>query len=519
MNGADRLCETLLANDIGVCFANPGTSEMHFVAALDRNPEMRCILGLFEGVVTGAADGYGRMKDQPAATLLHTGPGLANGLANLHNARRAHSPIVNIVGDHASYHLPYDAPLTSDIDALAAPMSNWVHRVSGPDDVGPAAEAACRAARAMPGIATLILPGNAAWGEAKPAESLRAVRPAPVAVAESTIHEVAAALRATGSRAGIILAGTAARAAPLDTAAKIAEATGARMLGEMFIARAERGRGRPPLERIVYPVDQAVEQLRDLDLLVLVGASPPVAFFAYPGKPSALSRQDARLMTLSLPGEDAAAALEALAEHLGAPRRLLHRPEAPPPPDGRVDGALTDEALAVLIAQRLPEDAVVVDECITSVRSLYGMTAGAPPHDFVMACTGGAIGSGPPVATGAAVACPDRKVLNLQADGSAMYTLQALWTQAREKLDVVTVIFANRVYAVLQTEMRAVGVNRFGRNAERMLSLGDPVLDWVALAAGMGVEGRRVDDAKGFRSVLDHALSRPGPFLIEAVMS
>ncbi|RUZ81592.1 acetolactate synthase large subunit, partial [Mesorhizobium sp. M7A.F.Ca.CA.001.14.1.1] len=200
MNGADVLCDVLLANDVTVCFANPGTSEMHFVAALDRKPKMRCVLGLFEGVVTGAADGYARMTDRPAATLLHTGPGLANGLANMHNARRAFSPMINIVGDHASYHLPLDAPLTSDIESLAAPMSNWVGRVKGPADVVPAAEAAFRASLTPPGVATLILPADAAWGE------VDAVLPGKVTLAPTpavdmdAVRKIAAAIRAAPGR-------------------------------------------------------------------------------------------------------------------------------------------------------------------------------------------------------------------------------------------------------------------------------------------------------------------------------
>ena len=189
MNGADRLCDVLLANGVDVCFANPGTSEMHFVAALDRKPAMRCVLGLFEGVVTGAADGYARMTRRPAATLLHTGPGLANGLANLHNARRAHSPIINVVGDHASYHLRHDAPLTSDIESLAAPMSDWVRRVKSADAVGETVADAYRAACSIPGVATLILPADSAWNPGA-GRALDARRPAAEANAADGDHSV-----------------------------------------------------------------------------------------------------------------------------------------------------------------------------------------------------------------------------------------------------------------------------------------------------------------------------------------
>ena len=519
MNGADRLCDSLLANGVDVCFANPGTSEMHFVAALDRQPQMRCVLGLFEGVVTGAADGYGRMADKPAATLLHTGPGLGNGLANLHNARRAKTPMINIVGDHAAYHLEYDAPLTSDIEALAGAMSNWVHRISGPNDVGPAAQTAYQASLTLPGIATLILPADAAWGEAKPGPATRASVPVRPAVSRETIRAVAQAMRSAPGRCGMLLSGQGARAGALATAGRIAAATGARLFGEMFIGRAERGHGRVPLERIPYPVDMAVASLRDIDVLVLVEASPPVAFFAYPGKPSLLTHDDCRILTLALPGEDAAGALDALAGELGAGAAAWKAPgsRAPMTADGHPAGPLTEEAVSVLAAQLLPEGAIVCDEALTSARSFYPLTQDGAQHDYLM-CTGGAIGIGLPLATGAAIACPARKVLALQADGSGMYTVQALWTQARESLDVVTVIFANRAYAILQTEMRNVGVNSFGRNADRMLRLDEPALDWVALANGMGVEAASVETCEGFFSVLDYALSRNGPFLIEAVI-
>ena len=518
MNGADRLCDTLLAHAVEVCFANPGTSEMHFVAALDRKPQMRCILGLFEGVVTGAADGYGRMADRPAATLLHTGPGFANGLANLHNAKRARTPIINVVGDHASYHLAFDAPLTSDIDALAATTSHWIRRIAGPDDVGPAAEAAYAAALSLPGVATLILPADAAWGAAQPENPRRGAAPAPRAVAPETIRTVAQALRGAKGRCGLVLAGPGARSASLETAARIAAVTGARLFGEMFVARAERGRGRVPIERIPYPVDQAVAVLRDIDVLVLVAAAPPVAFFAYPGKPSALTRDDAEVLTLAQPGEDAADALAALADELGSAKHAASRSNAPSLPEGLITGPLTDAAISMIVAQLLPDDAILIDEALTSARQVYDLTRNAAPHDFLMACTGGAIGAGPPLATGAAVACPDRKVLALQADGSGMYTAQALWTQARENLDVVTVVFANRAYAILEIEMRNVGVDDFGRNAERMLRLDEPALDWVGLANGMGVEGASVETCEGFFAVLEYALSRKGPFLIEAVI-
>ncbi len=516
MNGADRLCDTLLGNGVDVCFANPGTSEMHFVAALDRRPQMRCVLGLFEGVVTAAADGYARMAGKPAATLLHTGPGLANGLANLHNARRARTPMVNVVGDHAGYHLAYDAPLTSDIDSLARPMSHWLRRCTGPSDVGPAAEAAVVAARTHPGVATLILPADSAWGEVEGAGAVvAAALPLPRPVDDARIAAAAAAIRAAGPRAGLLLGNLALRAGALETASRIAAATGATLFSPVQIARIEAGRGRVPVTKIPYAIDSALKCLAGIDVLVLIGAPEPVAFFAYPGKPSRLLPEGAPALMLAEPGDAIGEAIGALADRLGA-RTPLALP-TPAALEGVPAGDLTDAALSHSIAMLLPEGAIVVDEGLTTARSAFDLFKRAPPHDYLM-LTGGAIGMGPGAAAGAALASPGRKVVAMQADGSGMYTVQGLWTQAREKLDVVTIVFSNRAYAILQREMRNVGVEEFGDNARRMMQLDDPALDWVALANGLGVEGAAVETAEGFHAVLDYALGRQGPFLIEAVM-
>ncbi|HWJ72529.1 MAG TPA: acetolactate synthase large subunit [Kaistia sp.] len=517
MNGADRLCDTLLASGIDVCFANPGTSEMHFVAALDRKLAMRCVLALFEGVATGAADGYGRMAGKPAATLLHTGPGLANGLANLHNARRARTPLVNIVGDHATYHLGFDAPLSTDIDSLARPMSNFVRRATGADDVEPAAEAMIAAAIETPGVATLILPSDAAWGSISTDDEARSARIAPAPqVDEARIAELADALQAAGGRAGLLLAGTAPHGAALELAGRIAARTGARLFGEVLNGRSERGGGCVPLERTPYPIGEATAALADLTLLVLVGAREPVAFFAYPGKPSRLLPEGCDVLTLAEAGDDMRDALERLADRLGASHTPPRRPVAalaPAMPSGR----LTEDAVSIIAAAGLPEDAIVVDEGLTSGRRFYALSASGPRHDYLM-CTGGAIGTGMPLSVGAAIACPDRKVVTLQADGSGMYTLQALWTAAREKLDILVVIFANRAYAILRLEMGNVGVTGFGHNADRMLRLDEPALDWVSLARGMGVEAARADTCERFADLYRSAVRTKGPFLIEAVI-
>jgi acetolactate synthase-1/2/3 large subunit len=516
MTGAEALCDTLLAGGVDTCFANPGTSEMHVVAALDRRPQMRCILGLFEGVVTGAADGYGRMAGKPAATLLHLGPGLANGLANLHNAKRAGTPIVNLVGDHATYHLPYDAPLTSDIEALARPMSHWVRTTQNADDVSADAAAAIVEARMAPGrIATLILRADAAWSKTQTPLSNVPPPGARPPVSDERIREAARIIRA-GRTVVLILSGVALRADALAIAGCIAKATNVRLLAQQSNARMERGAGRVPIERVPYPINEALSLLADVDDLILVGAKAPVGFFAYPGSPSVMTPPACKILPLAAPGDDQLGTLQALAAELQIGREVapdvaaLARPALP-------TGALTADAVAIAVAALMPEHAILCDESITSGRRLFQSIAGAPPHDYLH-LTGGAIGLGLPMATGAAVACPDRKVIALQADGSGMYTVQALWTHARENLDIVTIVFANRAYAVLRAELRQVSAGEPGANACRMLNIDAPALDWTALAKGMGVEASRAATSEEFAKALRAALARRGPYLIEAVL-
>ena len=514
MNGAESLVRTLVGGGVTVCFANPGTSEMHFVAALDRVDGMRCVLGLFEGVVTGAADGYYRMTDNPAATLLHLGPGLANGLANIHNANKAASGMVNIVGDHATYHRQYDAPLTSDIEGLARPSSHWVK--TSPDAMGIAADGALAvaAARMPPGrIATLILPADTAWNDGSgPA----AVPPpaTPAAPSQAAVDEAARVLR-SGEPTLILVTGRAVREDGLALAGRIAAKTGARIIAQGSNARTQRGRGRVSVDRIPYVVDQALKVLAGLRHVILVGAKMPVAFFAYPDKPSLLTPEGCDGHVLARPDEDLIAGLEMLAEAVGArgvPAPVVN--DAPPRP---AMGAITSEALGASIGALLPENAIVADEAVTTGRGFFAPTRSAQPHDW-LSNMGGSIGLGPPLATGAAVACPDRKVIGLQADGSAMYTVQALWTQAREALDVTTVLFSNRTYQILRGELANVGAGNPGRKALDMLDLGNPDIDWVGLARSLGVPGARVTDMEGFNGRFAEGLATPGPFLVEVVL-
>ncbi len=488
---------------------------MHCVVALDRKPLMRCVVGLFEGVVTGAADGYGRMKRAPAATLLHTGPGLANGLANLHNARRARSPVLNVVGDHASYHLPYDPPLTSDIESLALPVSDFVRRISGPDSVQADTVAAYRAALATSSVSTLILPADASWSEAAGGPIAPATVPPRKTIEAAQIRAAAERLRQHRGRFGIVVGCDGAFGPGLAAAGRIAAALGGRVFSEVIPGRQERGQGVYPVTKIAYPIDAALLMLADVDFLLCAGAPEPVAFFAYPGKPSQLAPPHAETFALGDRQSDIADGLVALATELSVPSALSH--PVPALPDMPVDGPITGAVLAATLARTLPEGAIVAYEGLTSAVELFDMTAGAPRHDWMMT-SGGAIGNGLPMALGAAIACPDRKIVCVQADGSGMYTLQALWTMARERAEVLVVICANRRYAILEGEMANLGFNHIGHNARQMMSLSDPAIDWIKLANSLGVEAARAESVRALDDLLRAGISRHGPFLIEAVL-
>jgi acetolactate synthase I/II/III large subunit len=517
-NGAEVMRDTLIDCGVTTCFANPGTSEMHFVAALDHEPRIRCVLGLEENVVTGAADGFGRMTDRPAVTLLHLGPGLANGAANLHNARRARSPILNVVGDHASGHLDLDAPLTSDVEGIARPVSDFVRRVRGAGDVQAATVEAFEAASGLPGVATLILPADAAWGHSFPAKraQVASARPPDGAAVEEVLRALQRAQH-DGRSVAFLLTGHALRQEGLEMAGLIAARFDARLLCETLVARHQRGAGTVEVEKIPYPVPQALECLRSVGLLVLVGAKAPVAFFAYPGLPGRLTGPDTAVVSLCGPGENPVGPLTALASMAAGEPRLVARTDRASVTLAAAPDTLSPDWVCASVAAHLPEQAIVCDESLSAMRLLYDSTRCAAAHDYLQN-TGGAIGIGPTLAVGAAVACPDRKVINVQADGSAMYTIQALWTQARERLNVLTIILSNRAYKILHHEMRGVGVQTLGANSRQMLNLDDPEIDFALLARGMGVEAVRVRSGAQLDEALRRGLASPGPFLIDAIL-
>jgi acetolactate synthase I/II/III large subunit len=539
--GAEVVVERLIAGGVDVCFANPGTSEMHFVAALDSAPQMRAVLCLFEGVATGAADGYARIAGRPAATLLHLGPGMANGLANQHNARRAHSPVVNVVGDHATYHQKLDAPLQSDIDALGRWLNGTVHRPESADEVGEKVDHAIAAATYGQGrIATLVLPADLSWSESKSRGAASRTTPPDALTSREqdvwalvaqgyTNREIAEKLTVStrtiegllyragkpleilkthGDRVVLLLGGPALTIDGLRAAARISAATGAKVLVETFPARLPRGRGVPNIPRLGYFAEQAQEQLKGTRHLILVGARSPVTFFAYPNVPSDLVPNGTEVHHL------VAERLEAIADQLGAPEGLA----SPVSPVQLPTGPLSADNWASVIGALLPENAIISDEANTSGLLLPYATAASPPHD-VLTLTGGAIGQGLPVAVGAAIAAPHRPVVALQADGSALYTISALWTMARERLDITVVILNNRAYAILQIELMRVGASATGAKAQSLLDLSNPDIDFVAIAEGFGVPAKRATTAEELATQFSTAVAAPGPHLIDAMMA
>ncbi|UCE32194.1 MAG: acetolactate synthase large subunit, partial [Burkholderiales bacterium] len=467
------------------------------------------------GVVTGAADGYARMAGRPAATLLHLGPGLGNGLANLHNARKARTPVLNVVGEHATYHRDFETPLASDTAAIAGTVSHWVRSAEHADAVSTLAAQGIAEARSEPGrIATLILPADAAWSEtAAPIAAAPAPQPAP-APDPAKLARAVTALR-SGAPTLLFMAGAATRGEALRAAGRLAAHCGCELMTPISVTRIERGAGRPAVRRIPYPPGPARQALAGYRNVIVIGAPPPVSFFGYPDEPSVLTAPASELIDFGIE-VDAPGTLEALVEATGAAASAPSVRSAAPvalPEDG--DAVLTARLANQVVAALMPEQAIVCDEAVTSLEGFLEFSAGGPQHDLLR-LTGGAIGIGIPLATGAAVACPERRVIGLQADGSAMYTVQALWTQARERLNVITVIYANRAYRILRGELRGVGAGEPGPSARRMLDLDDPVIDWVSLARAMGVEAARAETVAGFVQAMRNALAARGPFLIEA---
>jgi acetolactate synthase I/II/III large subunit len=516
MTGAEILMKTAAHAGIDVCFANFGTTELHLVHALDAEPNIRPVAGLFEGVCTGAADGYGRMRDKPAMTLLHLGLGLSNGLANLHNARRAGTPIFNVVGEHATWHRLSDAPEIMDLERLAGSVSDWMRTSASVDAVaGDVLEAV---GAAMTGkIATLMVPQDCQWAERSDGSILVPMGKMEQVDKEAVEH--AARILRSDAKAVLLLGSRALRSRGLHAAQRISAATGCDVVSEVLPARMDRGLGLPFIARMPYFPEDAAAFLSGYQVVIAVGTSEPVAFFAYQGGRSRLLTDEHQFYPLGQGSRDLEKVLESLAAALGAPPEV----DVAAPPDGHSErsslptGPLDAEKACRVLAAIQPEGAIIVDESVTSGGAYYPLAATAPPHSW-LTLTGGAIGFGMPAATGAAIACPDRPVINFQADGSALYTVQALWTQARESLNVTTLICSNRSYGILRFEMVRAGQVPLGPASMRLTDIGTPPLDWVQLSRGFGVPAVSVATAEEMASALTRALAEPGPHLIELML-
>ncbi len=511
MNGAEALVASAISGGVEICFANPGTTELPLVQALDSVPGLRSILCLHENVATGAADGYGRMATNPAMCLLHLGQGLANGLTNLHNARRAFTPVVNVIGDHAAWHLAADPLLATDVESLAHTVSDYVKKSLGATtvalDLADAIEAAMNGGR----IATLIVPHDAQIDEAGDGISLRRVR-AKKTYSSSRVVEAAKALKS--GKSALLLGGDALSEPGILLAGRIAAIGDADLLCDNFFARMERGGGLPSPTKLPYFPDQALELTRRYERVIVAGTRRPVAFFGYPGLPSYLTTEE-QTVILAGPQEDTLGALAALASEVNAPDFIGEVRGTPPV---MPKGALDAQSVSAVIASLQRENCIVMDEVLSVGVPYFDASKHSPRFSHLM-LTGGAIGQGPSAATGAAIACPNRKVINFQSDGCGAYSIQAFWTQARENLDVVTIIGSNRSYHILEVELLRAGVAQTGPVTRSMLGLDNPFLNWVKIGEGFGVPAVAVDRAEALARELERALMDKGPRLIEAIMA
>ena len=513
MNGAEILIKTAVKAGVNVCFTNPGTTELPLVRAFDSVPGMRPVLGLFEGCCTGAADGYGRMTDLPAMTLLHLGPGLGNGIANLHNARRGRTPLFNVIGEHATWHRPFDAPLSMDIETLASTVSGWQRTTASGSDLSQ--DAADAIGAALQGqVSTLIVPSDCQWSECTD-QTIKQAQTSSAGSMDRYSIECAADLLRQNQKAALILGGRALRQEGLNAAARIKAKTGCDLLSERAPARMERGAGIPATEFIPYFPRQSLDLLSKYQVVVLAGAAEPVTFFGWQGYQSRLLNDSQDICPLKADQGKIPQALESLADALDAPGSVLaadagfsevKRPEIP-------QGKLTAQNACIILAALQPENAIIVNESISSGAPYFPLGPGLPPHTLLM-LPGGSIGYGIPCAVGAAIACPERPVINFQADGSAMYTIQALWMQARESLDITTLICSNKSYNILNIEFSRAGVPE-GGVAHTLTDLGNPDIDWVKISQGMGVPAIAADSCEALVKELKKALAEPGPHLIE----
>ena len=509
MNGAEVLTATLTQGGVDTVFMNPGTTELDLVDTFTSVPGMRCVLTLFEGVASGAADGFGRIAGYPAATLLHLGPGLANAAANFHNARRARTPVISIVGEHTRAHQPLDPPLASDIAGIAKTHSKFVEAITSSDQICTAVATALATATTAPkGVATLLFPADLAWEPSRQSgEHLAASR--SWTPDTEALKRAATALVRPG--AVIFAGGDALRKPALNELAKLCS-RGAQIFAETFPAVHERGGNLPRISRLPYLPEQAIALLERATALILIGAPQPISFFGYRGTPSILTPSGCEIIEVVPPGFPCLGAIEALAEEAG-----LSDPYLPPVPTEPMLQAqqshLDAVGLASAIASSIESGTIVVDEANTGGVALQGPTSDSPEHIW-LTVPGGSIGEGIPLAIGAALAEPNSRVLALVADGSSLYTIQGLWTIARERLPVTVVILNNLRYAILQYE--ASRRSPVTEELRKLTSLDSPAINYRKLAEGFGIKADVAHTPFELLQQLHGAALRPEPVLIEA---
>lgn len=510
MNGSECLVGTLINHGVDLLFTNPGTSEVGLLAEIGTSEQIRAVPVLFEGIAAGAADGYFRMTGCPAATMLHVGPGLANAWSALHNAAKARSGVVNIVGQLSEAHLEYESPLKSDLLALATSVSDVVRYPLSSARVGIDAHAAADAAKRGK-VATLVMANDVGWSDGA---ELATPPGAQNTDAHGALDPAAMTALKQGPRTLFLLGGLALDVGAQRDAAAIASATGCSVMIEWANARCERGGDLPSWARIPYPVDEAVRTLAAYDTIVLCGAAEPIAFFNYRNSPSRLAAPSARVIDLHAEGADVRLAL-------GAARRALASDPARPchPPASRYTyGApKSPDPVSAAIAAALPEDAIIVNEAITSASDLFAASAAAPRHTW-LDNLGGSIGFALPAAIGAAIGAPGRRVIALCGDGSTMYSLQGLWTMARENLDITVLVFANRAYKILINELVQASDAHLNDRTFSLLQLDNPAIGWAKLSGSLGVDATRVHSFDQLKAALTLALDTQGPRLIEVVI-
>lgn len=510
---AESLVGALVDAGIDTVFANPGTTEMPLVAALDAcGDAVTAVLALHETVCSAAADGYWRARGRPAATLLHLGPGVANAAANFHNAQKARAGIVNLIGDHPNRHLSVQSPLQTPLESLCRLFSDWTGFASDPAQQAAVARTAVGIA-ATGRVASLIVPHDVQLAQVGPTP--RPLSSVPGRPRSAAIPAAIAAL-ARATRPALLLGGPALGKAGLRLAARLGARVGAPVFCETLFAAMDRGGDIPQPTRLAYFPEQAIAQLAGHDLILLVGAAEPVAFFAYPDLPSRLAPSGAAIVAVATAHEDCALALAELLDAVpAAPDQATACNSGAGQPSANAPGdRLTPQTLCEIVAAAIPAGAVVVDEGITTGLAFYNASLAARPFRH-LCLTGGAIGWGPGASVGAALGAR-APVINLQADGSSLYAIQALWTQARHSLPVTTVICRNGRYRILETELARAGLDTRGRHAAAMCDLAG--IDWCTLAQGFGVRAVRARSVGELTAALEGIAERRGPLLIEAVI-